>query len=85
MLFLLAPATVALAVLIPKGDAARARTRVVLAVLGTVLATGLVLALIPLETSDAFGGYRIFGGVTYGLGGLVWACLGLSLAQVSND
>jgi hypothetical protein len=85
VLFLLAPATIALAVLIPRGDAARAPTRVVLAVLGAVLATGLVLALTPLETSDAFGGYRIFGSVTYGLGGLRWARLGLSLAQVSND
>jgi hypothetical protein len=85
VLFLLAPATIALAVLIPKGDAARARARVVLAGLGAVLATGLALALIPLETSDAFNGYRIFGSVTYGLGGLLWACLGLSLAPASND
>jgi hypothetical protein len=85
VLFLLAPATIALAVLIPGGDAARARTRVVLAVLGAVLATGLVLAMIPLEMSDAFNGYRIFGSVTYGLGGLLWACMGLSLAQASND
>jgi hypothetical protein len=85
VLFLLAPATIALAVLIPKGDAARARARVVLAGLGAALATGLALALIPQETSDAFNGYRIFGSVTYGLGGLLWACLGLSLALASND
>jgi len=30
-----------------------------------VLATGLALALIPQETSDSFGGFRIFGIVVY--------------------
>jgi hypothetical protein len=41
VLFLLAPATIALAVLIPKGDAARARARVVLAGLGPRWRRGL--------------------------------------------
>jgi hypothetical protein len=81
VLFLLAPATIALVALIPAGDAARTRTRVVVAALGIVLATGLALALIPQQTSDSFDGYRIFGTVVHGLGGLLWALLGLSLRR----
>jgi pimeloyl-ACP methyl ester carboxylesterase len=79
VLFLLVPTSMALAILIPTGDPARARTRVAVAALGMVLATGLAVALIPQETSDSFGGFRIFGTVVYGLGGLLWALLGLSL------
>jgi pimeloyl-ACP methyl ester carboxylesterase len=81
VLFLLVPATIALAILIPTGDPARTRTRVAMAALGMVLATGLAVALVPQETSDSFGGYRIFGAVVYGLGGLLWAVLGLSLRR----
>ena len=81
VLFLLAPATIALAALIPGGDAARTRTRVVVAALGIVLATGFALALIPQETSDSFDGYRIFGTVVHGAGGLLWALLGISLRR----
>ncbi|HEY3263435.1 MAG TPA: hypothetical protein VGJ95_24705 [Pseudonocardiaceae bacterium] len=81
VLFLLVPATIGLAALIRAGDAARARTRGVVAALGIVLATGLALALIPQETSDSFGGFRFFGTVVYGLGGLLWALLGLSLQR----
>ena len=81
VLFLLAPATIALVALIPAGDAARARTRIVVAALGIVLATGLALALIPQATSDSFDGYRIYGTVVHGLGGLLWALLGLSLRR----
>jgi hypothetical protein len=74
--FVLAPVTIALATLIRGGPA---RTRVILAILGTVLFTGLVLTLIPSETSDSIGGYRIYGTVVHGLGGLLWALLGTSL------
>lgn len=80
-LFLLAPATIALAGLIPAGGAAGARTRVAVAGLGVILAAGLALALIPQEASDSFGGYRVFGTVVYGLGGVAWVLLGLSLAR----
>ena len=81
VLFLLAPATVALAALIPPGTA---RTRRWFAALGLALAAGLSLALIPQETSDGFGGFRIFGAVTYGLGGLMWALVGLTLAALAG-
>lgn len=81
VLFLLVPVTIALAILIPATTPARVRTRVAVAALGMVLATGLAVALIPQETSDSFGGFRIFGTVVYGLGGLLWALLGLSLRR----
>lgn len=78
-LFLLVPATIALAALIPGGNAARTRTRVVVAALGIVSAVGLAVALIPQLTLGSFGGYLIFGTMVHGLGGLLWAALGLSL------
>jgi hypothetical protein len=81
VLLLLVPVTVALVALIPAGDAARTRVRLAMAALGIVLATGAALALIPLETSDSFGGYRIYGTVVHGLGGLVWALLGVLLGR----
>ena len=81
VLFLLVPVTVALVILIPTDDTARTRVRLALAALGIVLATGAVLALIPLETSDSFGGFRIYGTVVHGLGGLLWALLGLLLGR----
>jgi hypothetical protein len=81
VLFLLVPVTASLAALIPAGDAARTRVRVAMAALGIVLATGVALALMPLETSDSFGGFRIYGTVVHGLGGLLWALLGLLLGR----
>jgi len=81
VLFLLAPAAVVLAALIPTGDAARTRTRVVVVALGVVLAAGLALASVPQETSDSLDGYRVFGIVVFGVGGVLWALLGVSLLR----
>jgi hypothetical protein len=39
------------------------------------------LALIPLDVSDAFGGYRIYGSVAHFLSGLGWAALGWTFWQ----
>jgi len=84
VLFLLVPVTVALAVLMPADDAARIPVRIGVAALGIVLAAGAALALIPLETSDSFGGFRIYGTLVHGLGGLLWAMLGLWLGRRPN-
>ena len=38
-------------------------------------------AHIPEETSDSFGGYRIFGLLAYAAAGILWALLGLVLLR----
>ena len=45
--------------------------------LAAVLTTGLILALLPAQTSDSFSGYRIFGVLVYATAGMTWAILGL--------
>ena len=90
VLFILAPTTLALAVMTPAARMARLRLGLLLAALGTCLAAGVAVALIAQETSDAFGGYRIYGIVVYGVGGLLWALIGASLSprsfrRQSND
>jgi hypothetical protein len=80
MLFVLAPAAaVGAATLAPRGPEQR-RVRRVLGVLAAVLLAGLAVALVPIETSDAFGGYRIFGLLVYAAAGLIWAWLGFEIA-----
>jgi hypothetical protein len=66
-LFLLAPAAVVLAVL---GRDRRLRTA--WAVLATAYVVAVALALVPLETSDSFGGYRVFGLAAHVAAGLAW-------------
>ena len=70
----------ALWVLVSTTTAGRPR-RPLLAVLAVVQTVALVMGLIPLEIQDDFGGYRIFGSLAYGVTGLLWAVLGLSLAR----
>jgi hypothetical protein len=53
--------------------------RVLLATLGITLAGGVALALIPNETADSYGGYRIFGIVAYGAAGILWSLVGANL------
>lgn len=76
----LVPATLALAVMTPAGQMGGPHLRFLLAALATCLAAGMALALIPQETSDAFGGYRIYGIVVHGVGGPLWALIGAGLS-----
>lgn len=72
-LFLLAPASVVAA----RTTAQRGVIRTVLWLLAAAYSSGLALALVPLEVSDSFGGYRIFGTIAYAGVGLLWAALGV--------
>lgn len=76
-LFLVAPAGIVAATT----TAARGVTRGLLVALAGSYAASLVLALVPLETSDSFGGYRIFGLIAYAGGGALWAALGAVLLR----
>lgn len=80
VLFVLAPTTLALAALTPaRGGAGGRRLRVLLVAVGLILAVSLALALTPNETSDSFGGYRIFGTTVYGIAGILWSFIGTAL------
>jgi hypothetical protein len=69
-LFLLAPATIALAVL------ARDRgIRTAWAFLATAYVAAIGVGLLPLELSDSFGGFRIFGLAAYVASGLGWVAV----------
>ncbi len=76
-LFLVAPAGIVAATT----TAARGATRGLLVALAGSYAASLVLALVPLETSDSFGGYRIFGLIAYAGVGALWAALGAVLLR----
>jgi hypothetical protein len=71
-LFLLAPATVFLAAL------ARDRgLRTAWTFLAAAYVVALGLALLPMETSDSFGGFRIFGLAAHVAAGVAWVGVGL--------
>ncbi|MCX6400511.1 MAG: hypothetical protein NTX33_11345 [Propionibacteriales bacterium] len=74
-LFLLAPASVVVAMTTRQHGAIRA----FLSLLAAAYCVGLAIALIPQETSDDFGGYRIFGSIAYAGAGALWAALGATL------
>lgn len=74
-LFLLAPAGVVVA----STTLLRGAARAVLVALAIGWCGALVLGLIPLETSDSFGGYRVFGLVAYAGTGVLWAIFGAVL------
>jgi hypothetical protein len=42
------------------------------------------MVLIPLETSDRFGGFRIFGVISYAGVGVLWAVFGATLLLVER-
>ena len=83
VLFILAPTTLGLAALTPVRGAVGVRFRVLLAAIGIILAGGVALALITNETSDYFGGYRIFGIAVYGIVGILWSLVGMNLPHGS--
>jgi hypothetical protein len=68
----------AVAALTARGHAETRVTRA-LGGLAAVLITGLAVGLIPMQTSDSFGGYRIFGLLAHAAAGLMWAWLGIRL------
>ena len=74
-LFFLAPAGVVLASTTRLRGAARA----VLVALAVAWCGATALGLIPLETSDGFGGYRVFGLIAYAGTGVLWAVFGAVL------
>ena len=76
-LFLLAPACLVAA----RTTATRGALRGLLSVLATAYCVALAVALLPEETSDSFGGYRIFGLVAYAGAGALWAVLGARLLR----
>jgi hypothetical protein len=47
--------------------------------IGAAQIIALTVALIPLEVSDQFGGYRIDGSFAHLLPGVGWAILGINL------
>ena len=78
-LFLLAPASLALALL-----TSRQGERVAWACLAVAYVVAIGLALLPLETSDSFGGYRVFGLFAHVASGLAWVALAGILARSSD-
>lgn len=76
-LFILAPASVIAAATTARRDA----TRALLVSLAAAYAGAVAFALIPLQTSDSFGGYRIFGLIAYAAVGALWAALGAVLLR----
>lgn len=74
-LFLLAPAGVVLA----STTRLRGPAGAALAMLAVAWCGALALGLIPLETSDSFGGYRVFGLIAYAGTGVLWAIFGAVL------
>src|SRR5687768_9123118 len=59
--------------------------RATLLILGLLLAIAFAWALVPLQTSDRVGGFRIFGFMAHLLAGLGWALLGLVIARRHPD
>lgn len=78
-LFLLAPAGVVAALTVRKGP-----IRLVLGLLATAYFAALAMVLIPLETSDSFRGFRVFGVIAYAGVGVLWAALGVTLLSTEH-
>lgn len=74
-LLLLAPSLVVAALT----SLERGPVRALLAALAFTYCVGLVVALVPMSTSDDYAGYRVFGAVAYAGIGLLWAALGTCL------
>ena len=74
-LFLLAPAGVVASLTLRR----MGPISVVLGLLATAYCAALAMALVPLETSDSFGGFRIFGFIGYAGVGVLWAAFGAAL------
>lgn len=79
-LFLLAPASVVAALTARKGP-----IRALVGLLAGAYCAALAMSLIPLETSDSFGGFRIFGVIAYAGVGVLWATLGMALLVTERN
>lgn len=78
-LSLLAPAGVVAALTVQKGP-----IRLVLSLLATAYFAALAVVLVPLEASDSFGGFRVFGVIAYAGVGVLWAALGVTLLSTEH-
>ncbi|RYV52802.1 hypothetical protein [Pengzhenrongella frigida] len=79
-LLVLAPASVVAALTARKGP-----IRALLGLLAAAYCCALAMLLIPLETSDSFGGFRTFGVIAYAGVGVLWAALGVTLLTGPDD
>jgi len=79
-LFVLAPASVVAALTLRSGLIRR-----VMGLLATAYCAALATGLIPLETSDKFGGFRIFGIIEYAGVGVLWAAFGIIFLATERD
>jgi hypothetical protein len=50
-----------------------------LACIGTMLLLAFLVALVPIDVSDRYDGYRVFGLLAYAMVGVAWIVFGLSL------
>jgi hypothetical protein len=76
-LFLLAPGSVVVALT----ATARGTARALLTALAVAYCAATAVGLIPLETSDSFGGYRVFGLIAYVGVNALWAAFGAVLMR----
>lgn len=76
-LFLLAPGSVVVALT----ATVRGPARALLIALAVACCSATAIGLIPLETSDSFGGYRVFGLIAYAGVNVLWAAFGAVLMR----
>lgn len=80
-LFVLVPASIVAALTARR----RGVPRVLLGLLAVAYGVGLALTLLPLETSDSFSGYRIFGTITHAGVGMLWVAMGQALFVIDRE
>jgi hypothetical protein len=56
-----------------------ARAACALVCIGVLLALAYLVALVPLDVSDRYDGYRVFGVLAYAMVGVAWIVVGISL------
>ena len=64
-----------------RGGPEQSALRTSLALLGGLLAAGMLVAFLPQAISDLVGGFRIFGVFAYFLAGLAWSGVGHALSR----
>jgi hypothetical protein len=79
-LVVLAPASVVAALTARTGP-----SRALLGLLAAAYCAALASLLIPLESSDSFGGFRVFGVIAYAGVGVLWAALGIAVLTERDE
>lgn len=79
-LFVVAPASVVAAMTARNGP-----IRVLVGLLAAAYCAALAMTLVPIDPSDGFGRFRIFGGIAYAAVGALWAALGVTLLVTERD